>query len=100
MFQEVEYKVLPVAMIDGHHQSSIVKLYIAYSPSRETLNQQGDIHVDDKGGHLISVSADGTICSTDLKSHNLRNALHTFTPKLSSSDKKRADDFMRSKQKD
>lgn len=87
MFQETDEKVHPVLVIDSHHSSPITKLFIAYNPARKarphssTAQRQGTYPAGSKdllenGGHLISVSEDGTIAVTNLNSGEIHKALH------------------------
>ena len=59
----MQSKVQPSALIDNHQGSPITQLYIAYQGARSR-----DLS---SGGHLFSVSEDGTFCITDLKSQEM-----------------------------
>ena len=64
--------MVPTVLIDSHKGSPITKLYLAY---------QGALHASEEGGgHLLSISADGTICATDLKSDNIAKKMYSKGP--------------------
>ena len=93
LFQEQQFKhVVPTLLIDSHKGSKITKLYMAY---------QGALWSnEDGGGHLLSVSEDGTICATDLKSELIASKLFTKGPSQGqTSQKRRTDQFMHEKGK-
>lgn len=105
MFQESDEKVFPVILIDQHHQSPITQLFVAYDSSRKMKTQSKGLNPSqfnpqakrggsllENGGHLISVSEDGTIAVTNLNSGEIHKALHNFTP--NDKDKSRANQFI------
>lgn len=73
MFQEAEDNVLPIALIDSHGRHPIEQLYVCYQHARSIDRE--------KGGHLISTSADGTIAVTDLSSSALIKTLNEYQQK-------------------
>jgi hypothetical protein len=97
MFQESDEKAKPILVIDSHHTSPITKLFIAYNPSRKPYlaNAAKGMHLRgsnvrssnssssnggaqalmENGGHLISVSEDGTIAVTNLNSGEIHRAI-------------------------
>ena len=105
MFQETDVKVFPVVLIDQHHLSPITQLFIAYDSSRRVKSghrsgggsmlssQNMRDHLQEQGGHLISVSEDGTVAITNLNSGEIQRALVTFN--LPDRSKGRADLFMK-----
>ena len=95
MFQEVEDNVLPITLIDSHRRSPIKALFVAYQYARSIDRE--------KGGHLISTSADGTVCITDLSSSARLEKLIDYQSKhraLLGRDKRRIDQFLSSRAKD
>jgi hypothetical protein len=77
MFQETEDRVLPILVIDSHHKSKITKLFVAYNSSRKQPNKLKQPVLMENGGHLISVSEDGTIAVTNLNSGEIVQTLHS-----------------------
>ena len=73
MFQESDERTHPVLVIDSHHQSPIITLYVAYGSARRPSSKNKDT-----GGHLISLSLDGTLALTNLNSSEIHRALHNF----------------------
>jgi WD40 repeat protein len=83
LFQESDDRVQPVLVVDAHHGSPITRLFVAYNSARRQTGGKGFLRitttaVSENGGHLISVSEDGTICVTNLNSGEINKALHNF----------------------
>ena len=82
MFQETEDKIEPILLVDSHHRSKITKLFVAYNSSRKVSkslsSRPGQPGLLENGGHLISVSEDGTIAVTNLNSGEIVQALHSY----------------------
>ena len=95
MFQETEDKVEPILLVDSHHRSRITKLFVAYNSSRKVPKQtRAGGGLLDNGGHLISVSEDGTIAVTNLNSGEIVQTLHSYNPQRESAvESSRIDSF-------
>jgi len=82
MFQETEDRIEPILLVDSHHRSKITKLFVAYNSSRKLpkslLNRPGQPSLLENGGHLVSVSEDGTVAVTNLNSGEVVQALHSY----------------------
>ena len=83
MFQETEEdRIEPILMVDSHHRSKITRLFVAYNSSRKVpkslASRPGQPSLLENGGHLISVSEDGTIAVTNLNSGEIVQALHSY----------------------
>jgi hypothetical protein len=82
MFQETEDRIEPILLVDSHHRSKITKLFIAYNSSRKLpkslLSRPGQPSLLENGGHLVSVSEDGTVAVTNLNSGEVVQALHSY----------------------
>jgi len=87
-------------LIDSHHQSPITQLFVAYNSSRKqnisikrtTPNvHHHNIPIQDyeRGGHLISVSENGTIAVTNLNSGEIHRQLHNYS--INEREKRRAE---------
>ena len=79
LFQETDDKVQPILVIDSHHSSPITKLFISYNTSRLSSKRQDKKGLLENGGHLISVSEDGTTAVTNLNSGEIHKSLHNYT---------------------
>ena len=105
MFQEIEEKVFPVVLFDSHHSSPITKFFVTYNSSRHQRYHRSHHHNHhshvpgspgkETGGHLISISEDGTIAVTNLNSNEIHNKLHNFS--INEREKRKADVFMSEK---
>jgi hypothetical protein len=71
-------------LVDSHHRSKITKLFVAYNSARKLpkghQSRPGQQSLLENGGHLISVSEDGTIAVTNLNSGEILQALHSYNP--------------------
>jgi hypothetical protein len=79
-------RISPIILIDSHNSSPITKLFVAYRSARKTNQEQG--------GHLVSVSENGTIAVTNLNSGEIHKQIHQYTAQSKEKwNGKRADSF-------
>lgn len=76
LFQESDEKVQPILVIDAHHGSSITHLFMAYNSARKGHIPKKPQVLHENGGHLISLSEDGTLSVTNMNSGEIVKAVH------------------------